>query len=138
MILLDAYPLVALVAGGAAEHDVRRLIHAGSCAIPTLNLAEVFDVLERTRNVPQDRARGAIDPLLDGHVATILLSLEIARGAARIRARHYHRRSRPLSLADCVLLASGASGDGVATADPDVLAVAPLVDLEPIALPSES
>jgi len=47
LILLDAYPLVALVAGGPAEHDVRRLIHAGSCAIPTLNLAEVFDVLER-------------------------------------------------------------------------------------------
>lgn len=138
MILLDAYALVAFVAGGPAERDVRSLIRGGNCAIATVNLAEVFDVLERARQVPPERARGAIDPLLEGPVEPIALTVELAREAAEIRARHYHRRSRPLSLADCVLLASGASGDGVATADPDVLAVAPLVDLEPIALPPES
>lgn len=138
MILLDAYALVAFVAGGPAHREVRTLIREGDCAVATVNLAEVFDVLERTRRVPPARAKDAIDPLLDGPVDPIALTVELAREAASIRARHYHRTARPLSLADCVLLASGSAGDSVATADPDVLAVAPLVGKKPIALLPES
>lgn len=136
MILLDAYALVALLVRGPAEPQVRALLHAGDLAMPTINVAEALYVAQR-RGMPRELARAGVDPLVEGPVAPISLTLELAREAAEIRAEHYHRRSRPLSLADCVLLASGAPGNGVATADPDVLAVAPLVGLKPIALPPE-
>jgi len=41
--------------------------------------------------------------------------------AAELRAQHYHRTKRPLSLGDCLLLASVAEGERVATSDPHVL-----------------
>lgn len=138
MILLDAYALIAFTAGGPAEPAVRGLMRTGSTAVATANLIEVFDVLERTKGVPRERAAGAIEPLLDGGTRAIPLDLTIARRAADLRVEHYHRRTRPLSLADCVLLASGGSGDRVATADPHLLAVAPLIGLTPLPLPPES
>jgi predicted nucleic acid-binding protein len=82
-------------------------------------------------------AWAGVEPFLGERVVPIPLSVEIAREAAEIRARHYHRTARPLSLADCVLLASGAAGDRLATADPHVLSVAADLGLEPIALAPE-
>jgi predicted nucleic acid-binding protein len=37
---------------------------------------------------------------------------------------YYHHSSRPISLADAILIASAKPGDRIATADPHVLAVA--------------
>jgi predicted nucleic acid-binding protein len=61
----------------------------------------------------------------------------VACHAAEIRARHYHRSSRPISLADAVLVASARQGDQIATADPDVLAVADAEGLELVPLPGQ-
>lgn len=44
--------------------------------------------------------------------------------AADIRMRYYDRRTNPLSLADCLLLASVEPTDELATADPAIAAVA--------------
>lgn len=137
MTLLDAYALIAFLSGGRALADVGALIRGGGCAATTVNLAELFDVLERVKGVPAEQARGAVEPLLDGPLETIPLSLEVARDAGEIRAAHYDRKARPLSLADCVLLATGGEGDRLATADPHVLAVAPLVGLDTVKLPGE-
>jgi hypothetical protein len=57
----------------------------------------------------------------------------LAGGASEIRARHYHRSSRPVSLADAVLIGWAMPGDRIATADPDVLAVARAERLEVVA-----
>jgi hypothetical protein len=65
-----------------------------------------------------------LEPLLDATLSSVSLDLDRARRAATIRARHYHRAARPISLADAILIASAAPGDRIATADPDVLAVA--------------
>ena len=73
-----------------------------------------------------------IDPLLAGTLETVLPAAGIARRAAAPRAAHYHRSERPLLLAGCVVLASGAAGDRVAGAVPHVLAVARDAGLEPI------
>jgi predicted nucleic acid-binding protein len=137
LVLLDAYALVALVAGGPAEAQVRLLLRAGDCSVATLNLAEVFDVLVRVRGVPGERARAAIEPLLEGVLGTVPLTALLARRAAALRLAHYHRIRRPLSLADCVLLASAGEGDQIATADAHVLAVAPEEGIKPIPLPEE-
>jgi hypothetical protein len=78
-----------------------------------------------------------LEPLLEGSLTPLFPDLDAARRAAEIRARHYHRSSRPISLADAVLIASAKQGDRIATADPHVLAVAGAEELEPIALPGE-
>jgi hypothetical protein len=69
--------------------------------------------------------------------SAIALDTEIARRAAEIRANHYHRSSRPISLADAVLIASAKPGDRIATADPHVLAVTREEQIEPLALPGQ-
>lgn len=66
-----------------------------------------------------------------------MLDFAIARRAAEIRAEHYHRSSRLISVADAVLIASAAPGDRIATADPDVLAVTRAVEVESVALPGQ-
>ena len=57
-------------------------------------------------------------------IAIVPLTEPIAWGAAELRARHYHRRRSPVSIADCVLVASAEAGDRVATKDSAVLEMA--------------
>jgi len=61
----------------------------------------------------------------------------VAQRAAALRAKHYHRTSRPISLADAVLVASVGRGDRLATADPHVLAVASDEEINALALPGQ-
>jgi hypothetical protein len=90
------------------------------------------------RGLPVPRALDVLDPLLDGPLVSIPLDREIARRAAELRSRHYHRSSRPISLADAVLLASARAADRIATADPDVLAVAEVEGMGTVTLPGEA
>ena len=124
MTLLDAYALVAFLVGGPAAPQVRGLLRDGGTAVVTANLAEALDVSARTFGLPIERAMEVLEPLLDETLGSVPLDLDRARRAAAIRARHYHRTSRPISLADAILVASAGPGDRIATADPDVLAVA--------------
>jgi predicted nucleic acid-binding protein len=136
--LLDAYALIAFMVGGPATRQVREILREGDAAVATTNLVEVLDVSQRVHRVPIPRALEVLEPLLEGPLTAIPLDLAVARRAAQIRARHYHRSSRPISLADAVLIASAAHGDRIATADPDVLAVAAAENIESVALPAQS
>lgn len=100
----------------------------------TANLTEVLDVSQRVYGIPIGRAVGILEPLLEGPLLAIPLDSALARRAAEIRARHYHTSSRPISLADAILIGSATPGDRVATADPDVLAVVEAESLEPVPL----
>jgi predicted nucleic acid-binding protein len=122
--LLDAYALVAFLVGGPVARQVRGLLREGRASVATANLAEALDVSARTYGLPVERAMEVLEPLLDATLSSVSLDLDRARRAATIRARHYHRAARPISLADAILIASAAPGDRIATADPDVLAVA--------------
>jgi predicted nucleic acid-binding protein len=135
--LLDAYALIAFLVGGPATKDVRAILREGDAAVATANLVEVLDVSQRLYGLTIPRALEVLDPLLDGPLATTPLDRSVARRAAELRARHYHRSSRPISLADAVLLASARNGDRIATADPDVLAVAKAEGLRALALPAQ-
>lgn len=138
MTLLDAYALVAFLVGGPAAPQVRGLLREGGTAVATANLAEALDVSARTFGLPIERAMEVLEPLLDEALGSVPLDLARARRAAAIRARHYHRTSRPISLADAILVASAGPGDRIATADPDVLAVAETEAIGTIILPSQS
>jgi predicted nucleic acid-binding protein len=135
--LLDAYALIAFLIGGPAAPQVRAILREGDAAVATANLAEALDVSQRVHGLPIQRAVEILEPLFEGSVTAIFLDLALARRAAEIRARRYHRSSRPISLADAVLMASAKRGDRIATADPDVLAVASAEELETVALPGE-
>lgn len=125
--LLDAYALIALLADERAQPQVGALVAGGGCAVSAVNLLEVVDHLVRVRGVPEDVIDASLEPLIDGPLSVLAVDRCTARRAASVRAAHYHRSERPISLADCVLLASGDDGDRIATADAHVLAVAPLV-----------
>lgn len=135
--LLDAYALIAFLVGGPATSQVRAILREGDAAVATANLVEVLDVSQRVHGVPIARAVESLEPLLEGPLTAIPLDFTVARRAAEIRAGHYHRASRPISLADAVLIGSAKLGDRIATADPDVLAVVKAEKLESVALPGQ-
>jgi predicted nucleic acid-binding protein len=135
--LLDAYALIAFLVGGPAAPAVRVLLREGDTAVTTANLVETLDVSQRIHGLPTSRAMDLLDPLLEGPLSTIPLDLALARSAAEMRVSHYHRSTRPISLADAVLLASARPGDRIATADPDVLAIAGEEDLDTVELPEQ-
>lgn len=137
MTLLDAYALIAFLVGGPAAAQVRTLLREGDAAVATANLAEALDVSQRLYGLPIDRAMEVLEPLFAGPLATRPLDLPTARRAAAIRSRHYHRSSRPISLADAILLASAGPEDRIATADPDVLVVAQDESLSSVALAAQ-
>ena len=138
MTLLDAYALIAFLVGGPASAAVRAILRDGGSAVTTANIAEALDVSARVRGLPVERSIEVLEPLFDGVLALIPLDLPTARRAAGIRVEHYHRSSRPISLADAILLATVRPGDRLATADPDVLAVAGGVGIDTVVLPGES
>lgn len=137
MTLLDAYALVAFLAGGPAASQVRALLREGDAVVATANLAEAIDVSQRLYGLPIARAMEILDPLFEGSLGSVALDLTLARRAARIRAQHYHRATRPISLADAILIASATPDARIATADPDVLAVARAEGIATIALPEQ-
>jgi PIN domain nuclease of toxin-antitoxin system len=137
LTLVDAYALIAFLVGGPAAPNVRNILRQGDTGVATANLAEALDVSERLHGLPTGRAIEILEPLFEASLTPIALDLAIAGRAAEIRARHYHRSSRPISLADAVLVATGQRGDRIATADPDVLAVAEAEDLGSIVLPGQ-
>lgn len=137
MTLLDAYALIAFMVGGPATPQVRAILREGDAAIATTNLAETLDVSKRLYRLSIERAMEIVEPLLEGPLTAIPLDLAVARRAAEIRAEHYHRSSRPLSLADAVLIASTGKDDRIATADPHVLAVAEIESIKTVGLPEQ-
>lgn len=137
MTLLDAYAIIAFLVGGPAAPHVRMLLREGNTGVATANVAEALDVSQRVHRLPIARAFEVLEPLLGRAIVPVPLDLPTARRAAEIRAGHYHRSMRPISLADAILVASVRSNDRVATADPDVLAVARAEGLETIALPGQ-
>jgi predicted nucleic acid-binding protein len=137
VIFLDAYALIAFLVGGPATVQVRQILRDGDAAIATANLAEALDVSQRVFGLPIARASAILEPLFDEALHPVPLDGAVARRAADIRAEHYHRASRPISLADAVLLGSATQDDQIATADPDVLAVADAENLASVALPGQ-
>ncbi|MFN8622563.1 MAG: PIN domain-containing protein [Chloroflexota bacterium] len=137
MTLLDAYALVAFLAGGPAAAQVRGILRDGDASVATANLAEALDVSQRLYGIKVERAMDLLDPIFGTALTSVPLDLAKARRAAEIRGRHHHRATRPISLADAILIASAAPGDRIATADPDVLAVAEAEGIETIPLPGQ-
>ncbi len=100
------------------------VLRSGEAAITAVNLAEALDVLQRVQGIPRERLQAVTEPLVGERMKLLPIDERIARDAADIRARRYHRTRAPLSLADCILLAATGESDSLATADGPLIRVA--------------
>ena len=138
MILLDAYALVALLAGEAAGAEVEQLLRDGQTGVTSVNLAEAIERTRRVHEVPHAKVRHALEALLGPVILVLAPAEREAWRAADLRARYYDRSARAVSIADCFLLAAAGSGDSIATSDPAVAATARDEAIEVVALPDSA
>jgi uncharacterized protein with PIN domain len=125
VIVLDAYALTALLVDEPGADEVGQLIAEGGTVVAVPNLAEAADRLDRIHGIAVNRTRTAVESL-EQSADLQARSAEPGHAwrAAELRANHYRRSERPLSLGDCLLLAMTGDGDRLATSDPHVLDVA--------------
>ena len=135
MIILDAYAVLALLQSEPAGPQVRELMLGGEeSALTLLGIAEVLDRLVRRAGIDEEEAW--LDLVQLGLAASPVLDPQLAARAGLLRARHYDRRTRALSLADCVAAETARRLDAaLATADPPLLETCEAEGIAVIALP---
>lgn len=135
MIILDAYAVLAFLRRETAGPQVRELILGDEeSALALLGVAEVLDRLVRRAGIGEEQAR--LDLAQLALAAPPALDRQLAARAGLLRARHYQRRARALSLADCVAAETARSLDAsLATADPALLETCEAEGIAVIALP---
>jgi predicted nucleic acid-binding protein len=118
--VLDAFAVLALLRGEPAAEAVSALIETGDAILTPLGVAEVVDHLVRIVGVGEDDA--VLDVAQLGLADPQPLTATIALRAGLLRARHYHRTARAVSLADCVAAETARTFEApVATSDPHLL-----------------
>ena len=138
MTVLDAHAIVALLTAEPAAAEVETILRnrGARSVISAANLAEVIDVLVRLKGRTIDEVNEKVDWLVAGGLEVMPVDDAIGREAGRLHAVWYDRAKRPLSLADCVALATAnALGDSIATADPPLAETARAEAREVVALP---
>jgi PIN domain nuclease of toxin-antitoxin system len=121
VIVLDAYAVLALLKGEVAADEVRQLLTSGdAAALTALGVAEVVDHLIRLAGADEDDA--VLDVAQLGLDSPSPVDAGLALRAGLLRARHYHRKNRAVSLADCVAAETArTTGSSLASADPHLL-----------------
>ena len=133
-IVLDAYAVIAALVGERACAEVEPLLEDGVVCAP--NLAEVLDVCVRVHANDERIVRERVGWLLSGGLEVAALESAVALDAGALRAKHYRRRHCEVSQGDCFALALAKHrGLALATADPDLAAIARAEDVELISLP---
>lgn len=130
--LLDAFALIAFLDDEPAGADVELLLARGDAAMSAVNLAEAAQRQVRMTSVTMAELREVVGSL---PLAIVPCSEWHAWRAAELRARHYDRRTSPVSLADCCLVAVATPADRVATADPALLEMARAEGVGTVELP---
>ena len=138
MTVLDAQAIVALLLGEPAAAEVAALFRGPgpSVSISAMNVAEVVDVLVRVMGRTYEAVSEKLDWLSAGGLVVVPVDESIGRSAGRIHARRYHRRDRPLSMADCIALATALTHrQPIATSDPPLAAAAAAEGCDVVPLP---
>ena len=137
MTVLDSFAVLALLKGEPAAAAVRQLMRDGWCTLTTLGVAEVVDHLMRIVGVSDEEA--ALDLAQLGLADVEPLGSAVALRAGLLRAGHYHRRNRAISLADCVAAETArALDDALATSDPHLLDTCRDEGINVVVLPDSS
>lgn len=138
MIFLDAYAVVAILAEERAAPDVERLLRSEETGILIVNLSEALDVLQRVRRAGRAETLRGLDLLAESGLRAVDAGIDDAIRAADLRLAYYNRRLRPLSNADCLLLAAPIGSDAIATSDPHVAEVARAEGIGLVPLPDSN
>ena len=120
MTVLDAQALVAFLTGEPAAVEVAALLRdpGDHAVISAVNVAETLDVLVRIKGRTPGEVEERLDWLTAAGLAVVHVDDAIARHGGGLRAKHYDRAQRPVSMADCMALATAvARGDRLATSD---------------------
>ncbi|MGC1512576.1 MAG: PIN domain-containing protein [Acidimicrobiales bacterium] len=137
-MIFDAYAVLALLKGEPAAVDVQRLLEAGQApALTAVGVAEVLDHLVRLEGSTEEDA--VLDLAQLGLAEAIPVDVGLATRAGLLRARHYHRSTRAVSLADCVAAeVARAEGSPLVTADPHLLELCRDEGIDAVVLPDSS
>ncbi len=138
MIVLDSFAVLALFRDEPAAPLVQHLVESEEdVALTALGVSEVLDHLVRILGAEEDEA--ALDLAQLSLTPPISVDLGVATQAGLLRARHYHRKSRAVSLADCVAAVSAqVMSAQLASADPHLLDVCQEEGIAVVALPDSS
>jgi len=138
VIVLDSYAVLALLKGEPATSRVEQLLLGEHEAVLTaLGMAEAIDHLVRLAGADEDEV--VLDLAQLGLARPSPVEAGLALRAGLLRARHYHRKDRAVSLADCVAAETARPvGSSLATADPHLLDVCRDEGIEVIPLPDSS
>jgi len=134
-LILDAYAVLALLKGEPAAPAVGELLESEPVpAVTSIGVAEVLDHLVRLEGATDEDA--ALDLAQLGLSEPTPVDAALATRAGLLRARHYNRRTRAVSLADCVAAeAARATGSALVTADPHLLDLCHEERIETVVLP---
>jgi len=138
VILLDAQALVALLADEPGAGEVGEILRSSGAAMTSVNVAEAIDISERKLGIEPQIVDTAIATLRVAALHVLACGEDDAWRAGELRARRYHHRRSPISIADAFLVAAGSAGDAVATADAGVIHVARAEGLDVIPLPDST
>jgi predicted nucleic acid-binding protein len=119
VILLDACAAIALLEDEPAAEKVGELLRDGA-TLTTVGVAEVLDYLIRQSGSADDEA--VLDVGTLGLLDPVLIDEFVATRAGVLRATHYHRVARSVSMADCIAAEAARWHDALlATSDPHLL-----------------
>ena len=135
MTVLDSFAVIAYLRDEPAAPAVATLLRRRDARLTALGLAEVLDHLVRVGRVDEEQA--ALDLAELGLLEAMNVDAKLGLAAGRLRARHYHRSRRAVSIADCVAAeAARAASDRLATADPHLLDVCQAERIGVLVLPA--
>ena len=138
MIVLDSYAVIAFLRDEPAAIRIGTILASeDEMKLSALGVAEVLDNLIRLAKVDEDEAVLDLAELaLDDSIS---VTAELAMRAGMLRARHYHRTNRAVSLADCVAAeAARALSAPLATSDPHLLDMCSDEGVQTLALPDRN
>jgi PIN domain nuclease of toxin-antitoxin system len=118
--VFDAQAIVAGLTGEPAMSEVADLLRDRDSVpmVSSVTLAEVMDVLVRSRRQRVERCDEQFALLYAGGLEVVPVDGDTGRLAGLLRARHWHRDRRPISMGDCMVLATGIlQREAIATAD---------------------
>jgi len=127
MSLFDSSALIALVRDEPAADEVSEILRGrdGLASISTVGIAELMDVLVRVAGRRVEEASAMVGWLLATGIDVVPVDEEIGRLAGTLRSRHWRRDRRPVSMADCIVLATGIiTREAIATTDSSLVAAA--------------
>jgi PIN domain nuclease of toxin-antitoxin system len=139
VIVLDASAIIAFLGNEPAVDEVERLLREEGCATTSVGIAEVVDEFQRIRGQARAAVVDTVEFLLAGGLQVLAVTHEDGLTAGSLRAEHYHRRVRAVSMAGCVTLAVALNrGYAIATSDHAMAVLGRDVGLEVVALPNSA